>query len=242
MMLQRALTALALVAVINIWSSAAHADIVNYSFTGVIDTSDSSLPSNFQPNQTFDGTFSVDSTVVPNQPNNGEQFVYEALLSFSVNFGGYVATKTGVPGAEVQVDVHGGPPNPPNPPLHDRYGVTARGVTGGDIGGFTISDIVSFRLDATDHNVFPGFAAANSSPALPTQFSLADFNSSGFFFSMNPVVTAPSLQPFDGGAVSGHFTSLDQTAIPEPGSLSLMAIGVTICGGVWARHRRSAAA
>jgi hypothetical protein len=235
-MLHKALTALVVVAGMSICSPAAHAAAVSYSFAGVIDASDPSLPSNFQAGHTFGGTFSVDSTVVPNQPNNGEQFVYEALLSFSVNFGGYVATKTGVPGAEVQVDVHGGPQS-----LHDRYGLTVRGVTGGNIGGFTISDIVSSRLDATDHNVFPGFTAANSSPSLPTQFSLADFNSSGFFFSMNPVSPADSsLQPFDGGGVSGHFTDL--RVLPEPGSLTLIAIGMVTLGGAFFRRRRGVAA
>jgi hypothetical protein len=228
-------------AVIGFGANAAQATPVNYSYSGVIDSSDASLPSNFQAGQTFSGTFSVDPTVVPTSPN-GEQFVYNALLSFSVNIGGYVATKTGLlPGEEVQVDLHGGPQS-----LTDRYDALSRGVTGGTTGGFKIGSIVSLVLFSTaDHPVFsPGFTTASATPPLPTDLSGFDLTLSGFFFSMDTVTTeAAPFSPQDGTPVSGHLTSLDQTApIPEPGSLALMVIGMATCGGTWLRRCRVVAA
>jgi hypothetical protein len=235
MMLQRALTALAVAAGICICSTAAQAAAVNYSFTGVIDTDDNTLPSNFQKGTTFSGTFSVDPTVVPTSPN-GDQFVYEALLSFSVDFGGYVATKTGNPGEEVQVDIHGGPSN-----VTDRYDAAARGVTGGDINGFTIGSIVSLVLfsDVGD-TILPGFTDANAKLPLPTDLSGFDLTKSGFFFSLESTVTteANTVSPQDGTPVSGHLTALDATPIPEPGSMVLLGIGMTICGSAWLHRRR----
>jgi hypothetical protein len=201
----------------------------------VIDTSDSSFPANFQPGQTFAGEFTVDASVVPNQPNNGEQFVYEALTSFSVDFGGYVATKTGNPGEEVQVDVHGGPQS-----LNDRYAAVARGVTGGDIGGFTIGSIVSLVLFTSQgEKVLPGFTAADSSPPLPTDLSGFNLAESGFFLSLDSA-GVPAIQPLDGVGVAGHLTDLQP--VPEPGSLLLAGLGLMTCGGAWLRRRRVIAA
>jgi hypothetical protein len=230
-MLQKSLIAMAVVAGIGFGGTSAQAAAVTYSFAGVIDTSDTSLPSNFQQGQTFTGTFSVDPTVLPGTPNNGEQFVYEALTSFSVDFGGYTATKTANPGEEVQVDLHGGPQS-----LTDRYGVIARGISGGDIGGFTIDSIVSLVLfTSPGENVLPAFTAADSTPPLPTDLSGFNLTESGFFFALRPT----GIVPADGAGaidVSGHLTQL--TSVPEPGSLTLVAIGMTAIGGTWLRRRR----
>jgi hypothetical protein len=164
--------------------------------------------------------------------------VYDALVSFSADFGGYDVTKTGNPGEEVQVDVHGGPQS-----LTDRYGVIARGVAGNDIGGFSFNSIVSLVLfTSAGENVLPGFTAADSTPPLPTDLSEFNLSESGFFFSLSPIANVPEVSQFQSGEVSGHLTSLDQTAIPEPGSLSLMAIGMMTCGGMWLRRRRVIAA
>ncbi len=233
----KSLMAFAIVAGLGLGSSSAHAAALSYAFQGVIDSSNSSFPSNFQVGQTFAGEFSVDSAVLPGLPNNGEQFVYEALLSFNVDFGGYVATKTGSPGEEVQVDVHGGPQS-----LTDRYGVIARGVTGGETGGFTIGSIVSLILfTAPGENVLPGFTAANSSPPLPTDLSGFKLSESGFFFSLDPVIsTATSdIQPADGVGIAGHLTDL--RPVPEPGALTLVAIGMATMGGTFIRRRRATA-
>jgi hypothetical protein len=237
-MLHRALVALAVIAGIGFGGASADAASLSYAFTGVIDTTDSSIP-NFQPGQTFAGEFTVDSTVLPNNTpqNNGEQFVYEALSSFNVDFGGYLATKTGNPGEEVQVDVHGGPQS-----LHDRYDVLARGVTGGNIGGFTIDSIVSLVLFTSGSETpLPGFTSAGSTPTLPTDLSGFKLSESGFFFSVSSVsTTITSIQPADGTGISGHLTQL--TAVPEPGSMTLVAIGMVTIGGAFFRRRRVIAA
>jgi hypothetical protein len=234
-MFRKTLTVLMVAAVIGFGGTAANATAITYSFTGVIDTSDPLLPSNFQAGHTFSGNFSVDPTVVPTSPN-GDQFVYEALLTFSVNIGGYVATKTGNPGEEVQVDIHGGPSK-----VSDRYDAGARGVTGGNTGGFTISSVVSLVLFSNPlDTILPGFTDANAKPPLPLDLSGFDLTKSGFFFSMNPVlVTETTVQPFDAGAVSGHLTQL--TAVPEPGSMTLVAIAMVTIGGAFVRRRVSAA-
>jgi hypothetical protein len=196
----------------------AAASLATYNFTGDITQVDDGFTA-FSVGETFSGslTYNLDT------PNTGDDVsgVYDGLTSLTFNIGGYTFSMTNPSGTfEVQVGNQG--TNGTSTETTDRFSVLSDATNGlsGSIPGFTIGSII-LRLDDSTGNLF-------STDALPSDVTLADFDSNGVFVSFDAVV--------DPG-ISGELTAFAPAAIPEPGSLAILA-GALAGMFVMTRRRR----
>lgn len=198
---------------------------IQVNYTGTVTSVTPNLSGPFAPGQTLDGTYIFESTTAPLAGSTVNGAVYDAIIqhSFDVFSGGVVysaSTPVVVGGApEIQIDnAGGGFPN-------DRYGVLSRasdGLAGPAVNGLPL-DSLGFRLDDFSNTVFA------TALDLPTNLTLADFDSSAFFLFFGITLE---------GLISGSIDSIDFAVVPEPSTLALLAIGVAVVAGCSRVRRR----
>lgn len=191
---------------------------VNVSATPITLTFSGSLTSSFgslNAGNAFSGSYTFDPLVAAT--GNSSFAVFNNLLSASLTIGSFFATigpGTGL--AELQQD---------NVPGADRYALVGRNPVGSAlIGGLNIS-LIGFRLDGTS-----GTAISNALTLL-TNPSLASFTSNTFLIFFGE---GANLQ-----VVTGTLNTLKVSAVPEPGTLVLLAAAL-FAAGVMGRRVRTA--
>lgn len=195
----------------------AQASIVSFQVSGTIDTVDPTLAGGgIAVGDTFTVTYSFDDTTPARSGSDSNFAVFDALTSFNVTAGTYIASSNGAP--EIQVD------NDPPAPNDDRYAVISRasdGLTGAAINGNDLT-FAGFRLDDSTNAVF------SDALILPTTLDLNDFDSNNFIMFFNDFV------------VFGKITSIQPVApaVPEPASMSVML--TLLVGGLAIRRRYAA--
>jgi hypothetical protein len=201
-----------ILAVIAIGVSEARAELVPFQFTGTVDSVDAALAGTFSVGQTLTGSYTIESTTLPRGGSTSASAVFDALASLQIDLGAYSAASSAAP--EIQMDNAAA----------DRYAVVARavdGLAGPDVGGLPLN-FFGIRLDDSTG------AALSDALILPTSLNLAAFDSRRFFIFFGPIAS-PAI-------VGGSIDTL--AAVPEPGSVSLAALGGLTGLAYLARRRR----
>src|SRR3954468_6522651 len=118
-----------------------------------------------------------------------------------------------------------------------------QGINGSNIATFTALVTGTVRSDNTggvfvDFNNTPllfTFNDTNAEPnpeAQPPSAGMTTFGAGSFFFAVNDF----ALDPGQTAPISGQFTGAQQTSVPEPTTLSLLAVG--LLGAAYAVRRR----
>jgi len=192
-------------------ASAASATAITIAFSGTLTSSLGSL----NAGDAFSGSYTFDPTVAGS--GTSSQAVFDDLLSASLTIGTFTATVgPGVGLAEIQQDhAVGG---------EDRYGLVARNPVGSSqIGGLDITSF-GFRLDDFTETTIADALTLLTNP------SLADFSPATFLiFFGQPTDT-------DFQVVTGAFSTLTVTTVPEPATWALVVLSLAALGFVRARR------
>lgn len=225
-------------AVLCVSMPAARAGIIRVDFSGQISVNDPNHHFNglFHENEAYTAAFTYDSSASPVSTITATDFAnahYAPPLSFEVKIGGYTFQSLTTP------------PYGPNTPAMYVQDYTA-GV-GNDVflvvgdpivpGFMTFANAVYGQMDFT---VGDSAGTAFSSTALPTSFSLDQFQTGGF-----TLVDFASADFLDHANLAGNFQTLTVTEVggtPEPATwLLLVSGGVVLAGMKRGRSRRQTA-
>ena len=181
---------------------AAHASVINMTFTGVVDGGfgDANV------GDPFSLAISYESTAA----NLGDSTfgVFNALLSLNLTAGTFVATSSAA--AEIQID------NNPGGGFHDRFGVVSRASDGltGTNNGVPVNFFFMRLDDSTD-------SAFSTADALPIALSLAAFDGKSFGIFFENV----------DNSISGRITGISRPGeVPLPAALPLFVTGLGVLG------------
>ena len=200
------------------------AAVINVQFSGSLQSIPGVLAGTFSTGQAFSGRYSYD-TASPRIPTSNPDWAGYAYVDFSLNIGSLTFAATGTPGPFITnaiqiLDGVGG---------FDTYTVSASGFAGGPIVVDGLTAMIA-RLQLTSAgNPLPG--GANLPAAAPV---LADY---GFTRQISVLFRPDPNSIADQVTLFGTVSAIGPTAVPEPGSLALLLVGI---GSLALLHRRSA--
>lgn len=200
------------------------ANPVTYYFVGQLSAVDPVLTPSFAIGSHFSGSFTYESTTPDNTPLDPNRGFYPPGPAFTVTFNGItISHAVGGSGSVAVFNDLGG----------DRFSINANGsVTTGTVsGGYQFGGFHLYLYDIT--------ATALASDALPaTELDLGLFGLAGIelsFFNPSALI--------DTTFVDGQLNYLSLTdpntgsGIPEPGSLAMLALGLSALGYTTKRRR-----